>query len=156
MHEWPLYPGTGALDELGRGEGHGSTVNFPFPAGATGDAYLVAMDEVVAPIAEAWRPTWLLLSAGFDAHRFDPLTGLGLSSGDFADITARLLGLAPAGKIVAFLEGGYDLEALSNSTAACLAALVGVEYRPEPATSGGPGRQVPDAALKLRQRVFDG
>jgi acetoin utilization deacetylase AcuC-like enzyme len=156
MHEWPLYPGTGALDEVGRGEGLGSTVNFPFPAGATGDAYLAAIDEVVAPIAAQWQPTWLLLSAGFDAHHCDPLTGLGLSSGDFADITARLLGLGAPGKVVAFLEGGYDLEALSNSTAACLAALAGVEFRPEPATSGGPGRRVPDAALKLRQRAFDG
>jgi acetoin utilization deacetylase AcuC-like enzyme len=141
---------------MGRGEGLGSTVNFPFPSGTTGDAYLAAIDEVVSPVAETWRPTWVLLSAGFDAHHFDPLTGLGLSSGDFADITTRLLGLASPGKVIAFLEGGYDLEALTNSTAACLAALAGVEYRPEPATSGGPGRQVPDAALKLRQRVFDG
>jgi acetoin utilization deacetylase AcuC-like enzyme len=158
MHEWPLYPGTGDLDEIGRGEGEGATVNFPFPAGATGDAYLAAIDEVVVPLAASWGPTWLLLSAGFDGHRADPLTGLGLSSGDFADITTRLLGLVGPGRVVAFLEGGYDLNALADSTAACLGALAGTgtAYRPEPATSGGPGRQVPAAALKVRERAFDG
>jgi acetoin utilization deacetylase AcuC-like enzyme len=155
MHEWPLYPGTGALDELGAGEGRGTTVNFPLPAGATGDVYLAAIDEVVVPMAESWGPTWLLLSAGFDGHRCDPLTGLGLSSGDFADMTARLMCLAPPGKIVAFLEGGYDLEALADSTAACLGALVGSEHRAEPATSGGPGREVPAAARTLRERALD-
>src|SRR5439155_26216273 len=82
MHEWPLFPGTGSLSETGRGAGTGATVNFPFPAGTAGDAYLAAIDEVVTPVAEAWVPTWLLISAGFDAHRLDPLTDLGLSSGD--------------------------------------------------------------------------
>ena len=71
------------------------------PPGTTGDAFLAAVDEVVAPLAESWKPTWLLLSAGFDAHRADPLTGLGLSAGDYADLTLRLLelvrGPAPAG-----------------------------------------------------------
>src|SRR5262249_42590945 len=141
MHEWPLYPGTGDLDEIGAGEGRGSTVNFPLPAGATGDVYLAAIDELVAPVAESWQPTWLLLSAGFDGHRCDPLTGLGLSSGDFADVTSRLLHLGPPGRVIVFLEGGYDLEALADSTASCLSALVGTGYRAEPATSGGPGRE---------------
>ncbi len=156
MHEWPLYPGTGAIDEIGLHEGRGTTVNFPFPAGTTGDAYLLAVDEVVAPIAAAWRPTWLLVSAGFDAHRRDPLTGLGLSSGDYADLTARLLELAPAGKVVVFLEGGYDLDALADSAAACVAALAGQTLHPEPPTSGGSGHDIPAAALKVRERAFDG
>ncbi len=156
MHEWPLYPGTGDIDEIGRGDAVGTTVNFPFPAGTTGDSYLEAIDDVVAPVVETWQPTWLLLSAGFDAHRNDPLTGLGLSSGDFGAITRRLLEVGTSGRIVAFLEGGYDLEALADSTAACLGALAGVEYRAEPVTSGGPGREVPKAALKLRRQAFDG
>jgi acetoin utilization deacetylase AcuC-like enzyme len=156
MHEWPLYPGTGALDEVGVGEGRGSTVNFPLPAGATGDVYLAAIDEVVVPLAESWRPTWLLLSAGFDGHRCDPLTGLGLSSGDFADVTARLMRLGAPGRVVAFLEGGYDLEALADSTAACLGALVGSEHRGERATSGGPGREVPAAVRTYRERALSG
>jgi acetoin utilization deacetylase AcuC-like enzyme len=155
MHEYPLYPGTGALDDIGRGDGLGATVNFPFPAGTTGDAYRAAVDDVVVPLAEAWRPTWLLLSAGFDAHHRDPLTGLGLSSGDYADLTARLISLVEPGRRLVFLEGGYDLEALSSSSAACLGALAGEDVRPEPSTSGAAGRDVVAAALKIRRRTHD-
>jgi acetoin utilization deacetylase AcuC-like enzyme len=149
MHQYPLYPGTGSLDETGAGEGLGATVNFPFPAGTTGDAFLAAIDEVVAPVVERFEPTWLLVSAGFDAHRADPLTGLGFAAGDYSDLTRRVLPMVPRGHVVAFLEGGYDLEALALSTAACVAALAGEEYRPEPSTGGGAGRAVVDAALRL-------
>lgn len=149
MHEFPLYPGTGRLHEIGAGAGRGSTVNFPFPAGTTGDAYLAAVEEVVVPFAERWRPDWLLLSAGFDAHRRDPLTGLALSSGDYAVLTARLTALVPAGRRVAFLEGGYDLEALRSSSSACMAALGGRDIRPEQLSNGGIGREVVAAVLKM-------
>ena len=74
FHEWPLYPGTGRLSERGREAGEGTNLNFPLPEGATGDVYLRGIDEVLAPLAERFAPTWLLLSAGFDAHRRDPLT----------------------------------------------------------------------------------
>jgi acetoin utilization deacetylase AcuC-like enzyme len=150
MHEFPLYPGTGRLDETGAGAGVGCTLNLPFPAGTTGDAYLLAVDELVGPAIEAFAPTWLLLSAGFDAHRADPLTGLGLAAGDYVDLTRRLAPLVPPGRVVAFLEGGYDLEALALSAGACVAALEGLEYRPEAATAGGAGRAVVEAALRLR------
>src|SRR5438270_733744 len=72
-HQWPLYPGTGALDETGRGPGAGYTINLPFPPGTTGDVYLAAFDEVVAPAVERFDPTWVVVSAGFDAHRADGL-----------------------------------------------------------------------------------
>ena len=150
MHEWPLYPGTGRIDEIGSGPGAGATLNFPFPAGTTGDAYLDAIDNVVEPIAEQIRPDWVLISAGFDAHRDDPLTDLGLAAGDYADLTARVLSLAPARRVIAFLEGGYDLDALQASVAATASALVGGNLRPEPATSGGPGRRVVSAVRELR------
>jgi acetoin utilization deacetylase AcuC-like enzyme len=156
FHEYPLYPGTGGLREIGSGDGLGATVNFPLPAGATGDVYLRGLDQVVEPLAEAFAPTWLVLSAGFDGHRADPLTGLGLSSGDFYDLTARLLALVPAGRRLVFLEGGYDLEALADSTAAALAAMTGHELRPEPVTSGGPGREVVGAVAALNQRGVAG
>ena len=149
LHEWPLYPGTGALTETGRGAGIGATVNFPLPAGATGDVYLDAVDDVIAPLASGFAPTWLLISAGFDAHRRDPITGLGLSAGDFGLVTARLLELVPPGRRLMMLEGGYDLQALADSTAAALAALEGLEHHPEAPTSGGPGHQVVDAARRL-------
>ena len=151
MHEWPLFPGTGSLHETGRGEGTGTTVNFPFPAGTSGDAYLAAIDEVVLPIADEWQPTWLLISAGFDAHRLDPLTDLGLTSGDYGLVTERLVGVVGRGRVVAFLEGGYDLEGLATSSAACLSALAGALVQPERPTSAGLGRNVVDAALKIHR-----
>ncbi|MBV9412903.1 MAG: histone deacetylase, partial [Acidimicrobiia bacterium] len=147
-HQWPLYPGTGALDDTGHGPGEGYTINLPLPPGATGDVYLAAFDEVINPAVERFDPTWVIVSAGFDAHRADPLTGLNLTAGDFADLTDRLLGVAPAGRLVAFLEGGYDLQALALSSGAFVAGLAGLAFRPETSTSGGPGRAVVDAAKR--------
>jgi acetoin utilization deacetylase AcuC-like enzyme len=154
FHEWPLYPGTGRLDEIGTGAAEGTTLNLPFPAGATGDVYLRALDEVVGPAVERFRPAWVLVSAGFDAHRADPLTGLGLSAGDYGLLAARMVELSPApGRLVAFLEGGYDLDALRDSVAATLPALIGgaVEAVEKP-TAGGPGATVVDAAADLRRK----
>ena len=150
-HEYPQYPGTGALTERGVGAGAGFTVNLPMPSGATGDVYLRAFDEIVEPALENFAPDWILISAGFDAHRADPLTNLGLTSGDYGALTARLMGHAPAGRRIAFLEGGYDLDSLGLSTAACVGAMLGENYRPEAQTNGGPGAEVIDAAIALRQ-----
>lgn len=151
VHEWPLYPGTGRLDETGTGPGAATTCNIPLPAGATGDLVLRALDDVVEPLMERFAPDWLLVSAGFDAHRADPLTGLALSAGDYGALAARMTRLAPgAGRLVLFLEGGYDLVALRRSVAATLPPLVGEPARAtEPATAGGPGRDVVDAAADL-------
>ena len=149
LHQSPLYPGTGRFDETGAGAGRGTTVNIPLPAGATGDVYLAAIDEVVAPVAERHGATWLVISAGFDAHRADPLTDLGLTSGDFGELTARLCSLVPAGRRLAVLEGGYDLDALSASTAACVSALAGERLHPERLSGGGPGREAVKAARAI-------
>jgi acetoin utilization deacetylase AcuC-like enzyme len=135
LHQYPFYPGTGSAAEMGAGPGLGSTVNFPFPAGTRGDAYRLAFDDVIGPAIEAFGPDWLFISAGFDAHREDPITDLGLSAGDFTDLTAMMRAVAPAGRMVAFLEGGYDLAALELSVAACVAGLAGERLAPEPATS---------------------
>jgi acetoin utilization deacetylase AcuC-like enzyme len=150
MHQFPLYPGTGRLEETGRGSGAGATVNLPFPAGTTGDSYLAAFDEVVEPLAEAFDPSWVLISAGFDGHRADPLTDLGLSAGDYAVLTRRSAELVPAGRRLVFLEGGYDLDALAASAGACLSALLGQHFEPEKPTAGGPGRSVVEAGVRLR------
>ena len=149
MHEWPLYPGTGRLTDTGTGDGAGTTINFPLPAGATGDVYLDAIDSVVEPAVERFAPTWVLVSAGYDAHRADPLTGLGLSAGDYVDLTARIMALAPPRRLVVFLEGGYDLDALRDSTAATVSTLLGDPDRIEAATASGPGRTVVHAARDL-------
>lgn len=139
LHQFPLYPGSGALGEIGERDGEGATVNVPFPSGTAGDAYRLAVDELIVPAAEVFSPTWLLVSAGFDAHRADPLTDLALSSGDFGDLTDRVARLVPPGRRIFFLEGGYDLEALAASAGATVAALAGERFRPEPATSGRSG-----------------
>lgn len=140
IHQWPLYPGTGRHDEIGTGHGRGYTVNIPVPPGSTGDVYLYAFDEVVAPVAERFRPTWVIVSAGFDAHRDDPITDLGLAAGDYAPLTRRVLGLVPAGRRLVMLEGGYDLDALANSSATVLREMAEVDGTAlESATSGGPG-----------------
>ncbi|MGI8492769.1 MAG: histone deacetylase family protein, partial [Acidimicrobiales bacterium] len=152
LHQWPLYPGTGWLDETGKGAGAGETVNIPLPARATGDVYLEALDRVVLPVAERVRPTWLLVSAGFDGHRADPLAGLDLSAGDFADMVSRLIGVVEAGRRVVVLEGGYDLAALADSTAASVAALAGHAWHPEKPTSGGPGHELVEAAARSIRR----
>ena len=159
FHEWPLYPGTGRHDEIGHGDGEGTTVNLPLPAGATGDVYLRALDEVVAPQVDRFAPTWVLISAGFDAHRSDPLTGLGLSAGDYAAISERVAEWARPGRLIAFLEGGYDLDALRDSVAASLPTLIGapgVAIAGEQDTSGGPGTTVVEAVADLWRRRLAG
>ena len=149
-HQWPLYPGTGAADEVGTGAGIGTTVNLPVPPGTAGDDYRYAMDSLVVPVVENFKPDWLLISAGFDAHRADPLTDLGLTSGDYADLMGSLANLVSTGRVIAFLEGGYDLAALSDSVGASVAALLGIDHRPEAAsgTAGPEARRVIDQLIR--------
>ena len=137
LHQWPLYPGTGWYTEIGAGEAIGTTLNVPMPPGTTGDAYLAAFDRLIMPIAEKFGPSWLIVSAGFDAHRSDPITQMGLSAGDYTHMMSRLLTLAPAGRRLVMLEGGYDLDALRVCTASTLSALAGRADSSERATSGG-------------------
>ncbi|MBO0692891.1 MAG: histone deacetylase [Acidimicrobiaceae bacterium] len=152
IHQSPLYPGTGRWDERGGDAGLGTTINLPLLPGATGDTYLALFDEVVVPAVERFAPTWVLVSAGYDAHRADPLAQMQLTSGDYADLTRRSAALAPSGRVVLFLEGGYDLEALRASVLASAAALLGEDARPEPGSSGGTGR---DRIPAYRQLFVD-
>jgi acetoin utilization deacetylase AcuC-like enzyme len=157
-HQSPFYPGTGGADEVGGRDAFGSTVNVPVPAGATGDVLRRAMDEVAAPVIEEFGPTWVLVSAGFDAHRADPLAELALSSGDFAELARTVAGYAPRpGRLVLFLEGGYDLGALRSSVASTLGALTDVRpgSEAEAPTSGGVARDVVGAAAATRGRALD-
>jgi acetoin utilization deacetylase AcuC-like enzyme len=149
-HEWPLYPGTGRAEETGGTGAPGLTMNIPLPAGATGDVLLKAADETMAPTVERFDPTWVLVSAGFDAHRADPLARLQLTAGDFADLVGRVRAFAPGpGRTVLVLEGGYDLEALRLSVGASLSALLDRTYRPESASTGGPGGDVVEAVARI-------
>jgi len=148
-HQWPLYPGTGRVTETGGPGAPGLTANVPLPPRATGDVVLQALDDVVAPLVDDFGPTWVLVSAGYDAHRADPMAGMHLTAGDFADIARRVKAFAPGpGRLALLLEGGYDLDALRLSVGASLAALLDVEFRPEHASSGGPGDEAVDAARR--------
>jgi acetoin utilization deacetylase AcuC-like enzyme len=148
-HQWPLYPGSGRVTETGGPGAPGLTVNVPLPPRATGDVMLRTLDDVVAPVVDRFAPTWVLVSAGYDAHRADPMAGLHLTAGDFADITRRVKAFAPGpGRLALILEGGYDLDALRLSVGSSLAAALDVEFRPEHASSGGPGDDAVEAAQR--------
>jgi acetoin utilization deacetylase AcuC-like enzyme len=128
-------------------------VNVPLPSGATGDVALAALDEVIAPRVQDFAPTWVLVSAGFDAHRADPLAELEWSAGDFAVLARRVAAFAPRpGRLVAFLEGGYELDALRRCVTATVSAMAGVDVDTEPPTNGGPGREAVRRAAEVRPR----
>ena len=124
-HEMPLYPGSGAKSERGA---HGTIVNAPLRAGDDGTVFREAMTSVVLPRVADFAPDLILISAGFDAHKCDPLGNLQLVEADYAWITARLMELAEVsakGRIVSLLEGGYDLQGLAGSAAAHVRELTG-------------------------------
>ena len=127
LHRWPFYPGTGAAGEVGEGEGRGHTLNLPVPAGTAGGAFLSLVRDVVCPVARAWGPDLVLVSAGYDAHRDDPLGGCLLADSDYGALAACVSALAdelevPLGFV---LEGGYDLGALGRSVVATLVGAGG-------------------------------
>jgi len=122
-HQYPFYPGTGAISEAGRGAGRGRTVNIAWPAGMGDAEYLAAFDRVLLPIASAFEPELVLVSCGFDAAAGDLLGGMRLSAAGYAAMTQRVCSLA-RGRAVLALEGGYNLEAISAAAAACTAVLL--------------------------------
>ena len=148
-HESPLYPGTGRLMETGGPRAERTTLNLPFPAGTAGDVYRAAFDEVIAPVVGEFAPDWMIISAGFDGHRDDPLAGLHLTAADYADLAVRAAALVPMGRTLLVLEGGYSPRALTRSVGASLAALLEVDYRPEPASGGSVGAPTISAARTL-------
>jgi acetoin utilization deacetylase AcuC-like enzyme len=124
LHQSPLYPGTGAASESGVGEGRGYTVNVPLSAGAGDEVYAAAIERIVAPVLESYRPGLLLFSAGFDAHIRDPLAQMQMSDEGFRALVRRTLAaLGPEVGVGVVLEGGYDLSGLGSSLAASLEAL---------------------------------
>jgi acetoin utilization deacetylase AcuC-like enzyme len=123
LHQWPFYPGTGAAHEVGEGAGHGTTLNLPLPARTADAGYLAVFEETLLPAISAFAPQALVISAGFDAWRGDPLGGMSLSEEAFRQFGRLLGGWAQShagGRLVAVLEGGYDLEALPELVVAFL------------------------------------
>jgi acetoin utilization deacetylase AcuC-like enzyme len=118
LHQFPFYPGTGALDEQGQENGLGATLNLPLPAGCGDAEYGLLFDTVLAPVLLAFKPEIILVSAGFDAHERDPLGGMTVTTRGFGLFAERLCTVADQaceGRIVMALEGGYDLDALAES-----------------------------------------
>jgi len=147
-HQYPFYPGTGAADETGRGDGAGRTVNVPLSAGATDADYELVFDRLLVPVLDRFAPQLVLVSAGYDAHERDPLGGMRLTTAFFGRMTAHLMGVAARhseGRLAAVTEGGYDLQALRASLLQALVTLRDASTPPPP-DSGRPTRA--DAALR--------
>ena len=127
LHRYPFYPGSGDLDETGSGKGLGATRNVPLKFGIGRTDYQEAFANAIGKFAEKAKPELLLISAGFDAHRADPIGSLGLESEDFGPLTRLLVDVAKThcqGRIVSLLEGGYDLDALTESVEVHINALL--------------------------------
>lgn len=128
VHQYPYYPGTGASNEVGEGEGKGYTVNCGLPGGNSDADYGAVFQDLMLPVAESFRPELVVVSAGFDPHRKDPIGGMVVSERGFAAMCSAMRELAEracGGRLVLLLEGGYSLEGLSNSVHACVEILAG-------------------------------
>ncbi|MDQ5822805.1 MAG: histone deacetylase [Chloroflexota bacterium] len=127
-HQHPFYPGTGAINETGAGEGTGYTVNVPLQAGVGDTGYIQVFEQVLVPVARRYRPQLILISAGYDAHIADPLGGMSVTTAGFSELARLLRQLSDeieecGGRLAAILEGGYNTEALAQSVIATIAAL---------------------------------
>jgi acetoin utilization deacetylase AcuC-like enzyme len=147
VHQWPHYPGSGLVHEIGGPKARGRCVNFPFPGGSIDGDYLSVIDLVFAPLVRAHRPDHILVSAGFDAHVRDPLGGMRVTTACYAAMAARLQALARelcGGRITLFLEGGYDLQALGEAAEAVSRVL-----------DGGRAPEVPPGTTHRAQAVVE-
>ena len=134
IHQWPLYPGTGPASDAGAPAARGHTINLPVPPGSGDDTYRSLVERVVVPVGLAYEPRLILISAGFDAHRDDPLADTRVTEEGFARMAAAMmrLGAQVGAPVGAVLEGGYDLGALSASVVATMRALAaGPDGEPE-------------------------
>jgi acetoin utilization deacetylase AcuC-like enzyme len=138
-HQWGIFPGTGARNEIGHEQGRGSTVNIPLPSGVGDNGFEEIYNKIVEPSLHRFDPEILLVSAGYDAHWNDPLASLQISSKGFFEITRKLVSYADdlcEGRMMMVLEGGYNPDALARSVRYSCHALVGeglketVEHKP--------------------------
>lgn len=158
IHQHPAYPGTGRAGEVGGPKAKGNTVNVPLPAGASGHVALAAFDDLIGPEIDRFAPDWILVSAGYDAHRSDPLGDLRWTAGDYHLLTKRVLSLVPAGRTLFLLEGGYDLGALTRSVSGTLAAMAELSFDApamhEAPSSDGPGLEAVTVAARRRDEAL--
>ena len=126
-HQYPFYPGSGHFSEMGEGPGQGFTVNFPIPAGMGNHFYCSLYSDLILPIVESFQPELILVSAGYDAHREDPLAGMNLDFsgfGQMVNLLNRVAGKVCQGRILYVLEGGYNLQVLSRSVLTTIATTL--------------------------------
>jgi acetoin utilization deacetylase AcuC-like enzyme len=140
-HRYPFYPGTGEADETGLGNGAGYTANVPLPAGMADGDYKHAFETVLQPIADSYEPDLVLVSAGFDSHRLDPLGGMEVTADGFGWLCTMVQRIADEhadGRLALILEGGYSLDGLSRSVMKCVEVLTGESYAidEEPSETG--------------------
>jgi acetoin utilization deacetylase AcuC-like enzyme len=153
-HAYPFYPGTGGPHELGEGRGRGFTLNLPLPAGCGDAEYSALYRQVVAPVGRAFDPQLVLVSAGFDPHEDDPLAGMRLTPAGFGDVMSACLDAAQgaaASRVVAALEGGYDLVAIEASAAQVTKALLGDPVPPIGSRSALGERLVAEARRRFAE-----
>ena len=159
-HQYPFYPGTGSIQEVGIGKGEGYTVNVPLPGGQDDRAYITIFHELLVPIARQYKPELIMVSAGFDIAKGDPLGTMRVTAQGFATLTRILLGLADelcGGRLLLTLEGGYNLDMLKEGVLAVLAEMAGLSEANEiqAALSGNSG-QLPLVLeqIKARQSAY--
>lgn len=149
LHQYPHYPGTGWVDETGKGKGEGTTVNFPFPAGTGEEHYLEALERVVLPAGERFEPDLVMVSAGYDSHAGDLLCSMRLNDSSYRKMTEALLGFSEKccnGRLIVTLEGGYNLNAQARSIVQTVAALAEIEV---------PGRDEAPQATAYSERAAE-
>ena len=146
FHQSPFYPFTGAPNEIGVGAGAGTNINFAWPAGTTGATYHDAMSRVVLPVLDQYQPDYLLVSAGYDAHVQDPLAQMRLEADDYGAMAHALKQQLGAIPTVFFLEGGYDLDAITTSVTATLRGMAGDHDVLQPRDVPSHTRKITDAA----------
>jgi acetoin utilization deacetylase AcuC-like enzyme len=156
LHEFPFYPGTGWVAEAGGEAGVGTTVNVALPSGTSSGDFLAAFARVVVPVVRQFSPDWILVSAGYDAHVRDPLGGLGVDTPAYGTMASALAGIVPANRIIAFLEGGYDLTALATAPVATVEGLLAPERDISwPEMSHGSAARLVDLSVEVAAQHWD-
>jgi acetoin utilization deacetylase AcuC-like enzyme len=148
-HRYPFYPGTGAINEIGRGDGAGFTVNVPLPGGRGDGDLTFVFDEVFVPVLRQYRPDLVILSAGYDAHASDPLGGMAVTDLGFQVLARKIRAVAEAtcdGRIVAMLEGGYDVDALGRACTDLVSELA--------APAVGDAAEVPPRPARITEQII--
>ncbi len=155
-HQYPYYPGTGALNEVGKGQGEGYTINLPLSSGCGDAEYQELFTDVIAPICRQFNPEFVLISAGFDAHSRDPLGGMEVTEAGFGAMARVLLQIAQDhahGRCAAILEGGYDLEGLQKSVRCVLDEMAGGQLAASLPSYPSPG--LASTAWKVQGRYWE-